>query len=141
MLSNIQPMESYIPQKQPMVMISGMVKSAEQSTISELHITADNLLVERDCLSEAGIVENIAQTAALHAGYNLKPGEPIKTGFIAALKNLQIYQLPKVGSRIETEIKLQHIVFGTTVIAGKVMLGDTLLADCEMKIYVQEDED
>ena len=46
--------------------------------------------------------------------------------------------LPKVGDVIETTVVIENQVFDVTIISGSVKCGETLLAKCEMKIFIQK---
>jgi len=127
----------YIPQRPPMVMIGELVDSSPQATTTRLVVDAENLLVYNGHFTEAGLVENIAQTAALHAGYNRDVSKPVQLGFIGALKDLKIHALPQVNDEIETSITLLHQIMGATVIGGKTTCNGALVAECEMKIFLQ----
>lgn len=131
---------AYLPQDDPVVMIDRLLSTNERITSTELEILDDNILVENGHLSEAGIIENIAQTAALHAGYHRHPCDEVLIGFIGALKNLEIYRLPKVGSRLTTTIEILHQVMGATIIKGSSTCMDQPVAACEMKIFLQQTE-
>ena len=127
-----------------MVMVDELLYHDDQKSRSSLHIENDNLFVEEGLLSEAGIIENIAQTAALRTGWKAlqaaKGGEvknpPV--GVIGAVKNFLLYRQPKANTDIITEVTVQAEIFNATMISGKVMAGDDLLAECEMKIFLQE---
>ena len=85
-----------IPQRPPFVMVDTLTQSDEAKTITKLVITPENILVNGSHFSEAGLIENIAQTAAARAGYTaLQQGKPVQTGFIGAIKNLQVFALPQ----------------------------------------------
>ena len=60
----------------------------------------------------------------------------VPVGFIGAVKNLEINDLPKTGETIVTEIKITNTVFDVTIISGTVCLGDKIIAQCEMKIVI-----
>ena len=60
----------YIPQRPPVVMVDTFYGIDERGCArSGLTVTADNLFVADGVLDECGIVEHIAQSAALRAGY------------------------------------------------------------------------
>src|ERR1700676_785962 len=63
---NIIPL---IPQKPPFVMVGKLLYIDETNTRSSFRITNDNVFVKDNLFQEAGLLENIAQTAALRAGY------------------------------------------------------------------------
>ena len=130
---------SVIPQRPPFVMIDGLVSCNETSSITTFQVKAENLLVHNGKLSEAGITENIAQTAAAGLGYiTLLSNGPIVIGYIAAVKNLEIFAQPEVGDVIETNVTITNRVFDVTIISGSVKCDGILLAKCEMKIFLNK---
>ncbi|HEX8022719.1 3-hydroxyacyl-ACP dehydratase [Mucilaginibacter sp.] len=133
-----QDILTQIPQKWPFVMVDTLVSSNDDATRTTLLVQAENVLVSNDELSEAGLVENIAQTAAVRAGYIARQlDKPVQPGFIGAVKNLEVFALPKVGDTIETEITIENQIFDVTIIKGKVTCKGVTMAQCEMKIFIQ----
>jgi predicted hotdog family 3-hydroxylacyl-ACP dehydratase len=129
---------SVIPQRPPFVMIDELVGCDEFSSDTTLRVKQENILVYNGELSEAGLIENIAQTAAAGVGLNAQQsGEPILTGYIGAVKNLEIFALPQTGDVIETRVTIETQVFGVTIISGSIRCKGTLLAKCEMKIFIK----
>jgi len=129
-----------IPQAPPFVMIDALTYSDELISRSGFTIKPDNCLVEDGSFTEGGLLENIAQTAAARSGYEAKVNnQPVKSGYIGAVKNLEILFLPAVGKTIVTEIKLENQFFNVSVISGSVWCDDTLAARCEMKVFLNEE--
>ncbi len=97
--------ESLLPHKPPMIMVSGLIYLDDTSSISEFIISDTNILLEDKYLSEAGLLENMAQTAALDIGYrnSLKHTSP-REGYIAAIQKATISDLPKIADTIYTEV-------------------------------------
>ena len=115
-----------------------MVSCDEISSQTILQVREENVLVDNGELTEAGLIENIAQTAAAGVGYNAQQqGKPILTGYIGAIKNLEVFALPRVGDVIETDVIIEAHVFEVTIISGNVKCNGVLLAKCEMKIFIQ----
>ena len=130
---------SYIPQRPPFVMIDKLVGCDDTCSITTLQVKAENVLVYNGELSEAGLMENIAQTAAAGAGYvALKNNEPVLVGYIAGVKNLEIFALPKVGDVIETTVIIKTQIFDVTIVSGIIKCNEELLATCEMKIFIKK---
>jgi hypothetical protein len=128
-----------IPQKQPFVMVSKLLYSDETITRSSFHILADNVFVKNDLFQEAGLLENIAQTAALRNGYQAEAeNRPVAIGYIGAVKDFEVFGLPKVGDELITEITIGNQILDVTVILGKVWHKDNLLAQCEMKLFISK---
>jgi hypothetical protein len=128
-----------IPQKPPFVMVSKLLYSDDAITRSSFHILADNVFVKDDLFQEAGLLENIAQTAALRNGYQAATeNKPVVIGYIGAVKDFEVFGLPKVGDELITEITIGNQILDVTVILGKVWHKDNLLAQCEMKLFISK---
>jgi len=128
-----------IPQRPPFVMVDTLVSCDETGSHTTLLVKEENVLVYDGELSEAGLVENIAQTAAAGVGYlTQQNGLPIATGYIGAIKNLEVFALPKTGDTIETTVAIETHVFDVTIISGVVKCNGVMLAKCEMKIFIQK---
>ncbi len=128
---------SLIPQKHPIIMVGQLIYSDELITRSNFLIAEDNIFVKSGEFREAGLIENIAQTAAARVGYVAKTeSKYIPLGFIGAIKNLIVFSMPKVNELIETEIKVVNQIFNVTIIIGSVTCKNQLLASCEMKIII-----
>jgi len=128
---------SLIPQRPPFVMIDKFLYSDETITRTSFFITEENIFTENGEFREAGLMENIAQTAAARAGYIATlENKPVSPGYIAAVKNLEITGLPKVNDELITEIKIENQVFDIVLISGRVWCKDKLEATCEMRIFV-----
>lgn len=130
---------SYIPQRPPFVMVDELLFSDETITRSKFTIPSDNIFVEDGYFKEPGLVENIAQTAAARAGYKATvENEPVLVGYIGAIKNLEIYFLPASGEELITEITVEHQIFDVTLITGKITCNNKIVANCEMKIFINK---
>jgi len=133
----VEDIRALIPQKAPFVMVGKLLYADETTTRSSFIITDDNVFVKDGVFQEAGLMENIAQTAALRAGYMAqKDDKPVETGYIGAVKDFEVFGLPKVGDELITEITIQNQIFNVTVIDGKVWHNGNLLAQCEMKVFI-----
>ncbi len=133
-----------IPQKPPIEMVDTLWLNTNDTTISGFTIKPDNIFCENGFFMEPGIIENIAQTAALRAGYSFSKepknaATPPPVGYIAAIKNLIIHQLPKAGSELKTEISIKQVIFDVSLIAAQSFCKNELIAECEMKIFLKKD--
>lgn len=128
-----------IPQRPPFVMIGQLLKADEKVSSTSFEITEGHLFVENGVFTEPGLVENMAQTAAAGTGYKAQQeGKQPVVGFIGALKNLNIMALPKVGDTIITEVAFMNQVMNVHIVQGRVYLNETEIANCELKIFLQE---
>lgn len=128
-----------IPQRPPMVMIDQLIACTEKEATTTFTISEENVFCEGGVFSEAGLIENIAQTAAAQVGYICKEKNiPVPIGFIGALKNLEIFFFPKAGEKIISSIQIENEVMGITLISGKVLCNDKVAARTEMKIMIKQ---
>ncbi len=129
---------AFIPQRPPFVMVDELVAVDENSGTTKFKVSAGNIFTVNGRLTEPALVENIAQTAAARIGYICsEKKEPVPVGFIGAVQNLHIMALPGVGDELETEIVIKNQIFDVTLIMGKVSFRGVVLAQCEMKIFIQ----
>jgi len=129
-----------IPQKPPFVMVGKLLYTDDTVTRSSFVIGADNVFVRNNLFQEAGLLENIAQTAALRAGYIAHAeNKPVAIGYIGAVKNLDIFNLPKVSDEIITEVTIETKVMDITVLTGRVRHNEALLAQCEMRVLMKKE--
>ena len=122
-------------------MISEIEKVDETGIITNFTIEEENIFCHEGLFREPGLIENIAQTAAARVGYLCKMEErKVPLGFIGAIKNLVIHQIPEAGEKLRTNVTIKHEVMNATVISGKIFAEENLLAECEMNIFLQEEE-
>lgn len=130
---------NFIPQRAPMVMVEKLHKAEGGQTIGSFEIKEENIFCKDGYLQEPGLIENIAQTAAVGVGFEYRnEDKDVPTGYIGAVQKLTIHKLPEIGKSIVTEINVEHKVFNTTLINGKITCDDELIADCTMKIFLDE---
>jgi predicted hotdog family 3-hydroxylacyl-ACP dehydratase len=132
--------QTLIPQRPPIVMVDALVSSEGKTSVTALEVREDNIFCENGRLSEAGIIEHIAQSAAAHAGYTaLVEKKNVRIGYIAAIKDLVITALPPVGAILRTTITIENEVMGVVIVKGVVTCGGEI-ARCEMKIFIVPEE-
>lgn len=129
----------YIPQRPPFVMIDAFKSLIENGIQSEFTISPENVLVVDGVFQESGLVENMAQTAAMYAGYTAnKSNLPAPIGFIGALRNLKIIGLPRVAEKLTTSVKLKSEVMNIQIVEAEVRNeAQEILAECELRIFLK----
>jgi 3-hydroxyacyl-[acyl-carrier-protein] dehydratase len=134
-----QPITQFIPQRPPFVMIDELVEASDTVATSAFKILPENILVDAGQLTEPGLIENIAQTAAAMVGYQCMIQQvPVPVGFIAAVKDLNVLALPAVQTVIQTQIQVTNTVMDVTIVQGRVEQSGKLLCSCEMRILIQK---
>lgn len=129
---------SYIPQRAPFVLVDELLDATDTYSKTSFNICEEHLFVKGSVLTEPGLIENMAQTAAAGIGANYCEGKKNTIGFIGAIKSLVIEQLPEVGQQIITEIAFLRKMMNTYIIRGSIYLEDKLIASCELSVFVQE---
>lgn len=131
--------DTLIPQKSPFIMVDSLMSVHENGAKSSFRVTGENVLVDKGHFTEAGLMENMAQTAAARAGHQaVTENKAVEVGYIGAVKNLEIFDLPAIGDELITEIQIENHIFDVTVISGTVMCNDKMIATCEMKIFIKK---
>ncbi|KAA5534972.1 3-hydroxyacyl-ACP dehydratase [Taibaiella lutea] len=128
----------YIPQAAPFEMIDTLVIANETMSVTQFTIREGHLFVNNNHFSEPGLIENMAQTAAAGTGFYAAQNElqpPV--GFIGAIKNFEVTQLPKIGDTIRTTTEVLHTVMNATIVQGIIHLNDEKIAEAEFKIFLE----
>lgn len=133
-ITNVAFVINLIPQKEPFVMVDKLYQFSEDKIVSGLTITETNLFCFENIFLEPGLIENMAQTVAMHKGYtyHLK-NEPAPVGYIGAIKKVEIFDLPKLGSELVTTVTILHDIMGVTLVEAKVECDQKLIALSEIK--------
>lgn len=120
-------------------MVSRLIGIEGDTTRSSFLIEANNVFVKDNLFLEGGLLENIAQTAALRAGYTAQTeNKPVVVGYIGAVNDFEVYSLPKVGDELITEISVENQIFDVSVISGNVWNNEELVAKCQMKLFISK---
>jgi predicted hotdog family 3-hydroxylacyl-ACP dehydratase len=132
----------YIPQRPPIVMIDGVEEIMDAGVTSTFKVRSEHLFCNKGFLSTAGIIENIAQTAAFLAGYLYKnAGADVPLGFISSIKSLEVRQHPTTGQVISTKLEKLQDVLDFSIFQGRVFgENQVLVAQCELRIFTQKIE-
>ncbi len=131
-----------LPQQEPFVMVGALTHFDKTLIVTETEVKADNIFVDNGRFSASGLMENIAQTCAARIGYVnkfiLKKG--IQLGFIGAVRNFEVTELPQVGDVLTTRVEVKEEVFGMTLAEATIECAGKTLVTTEMKIAVKETE-
>ncbi|MDO4881165.1 MAG: hypothetical protein Q3983_07785 [Capnocytophaga sp.] len=126
--------QSFIPQYPPMTMVDKLLDYTETTVTAGLTIDAENIFVQNETFSEAGLVEHMAQTIALHKGYFYYLNDkPAPVGYIGSIKNIAIKKLPKLHQNIETKAEVIQEFMGVTLVKLESFVEGEKIAFGEMK--------
>lgn len=136
----VTDIKNLVPQKEPFIMVDTLRSHSESEAISSFTIQKDNVLFDNTTLIEAGVIENMAQTVALHTGYEyFLKGMVAPTGYIGAIKNIEISKLPLLNDTISTEVRIIQEFMGVTLVEIKVFNEQNeKIASCQMKTVITD---
>lgn len=133
-----------LPQVEPFVFVDKLTDFNYETYACKTSflITQHTLLVEDNYLTEAGLLENIAQTCAVQIGFVNKfiLKKDIQIGFIGAVKNLKITNFACVGDRLETTIKVLIEFADMKIAYCAVCIDNEIIAEGELKIALKSNE-
>lgn len=130
--------ENFLPQRAPIVMVDELVEASTEHAITRFEIRSNTLFVENNFLTEAGLIENIAQTAAAQAGYLAQQQNmPTPVGFIASISDFKISNFPSVGATLTTSITITNRVFDVIIINAHTTQHNLEFCSCQMKIFIK----
>jgi len=135
MADYIHDITELLPQGPPFVMVDKLLYSDGHLTCTSFRITPGNPLVDNGRLSAAGLMENMAQTAAAGAGYAARAvNGSVRPGYIISVRDLDIRSLPEIEAELMTEIIVTARVADIIVISGKTTCHGEVIATSELKI-------
>lgn len=134
-------LETLLPHRDPMIMVGRLVFLDDNTCVSEFKIEKSNIFLDDGSFSEAGLIENMAQTAALDFGYRaVKNGEKPQIGYIAAIKKITILKLPNLGDVISTKLTTDFLSQNLRKISLITKLGNEVIATSEMTTVLQAEK-
>lgn len=124
-----------IPQRPPMLMVQRMLSCEDTKATTELDIVGDNIFVEDGCMEESGIIENIAQTAAVMQGWKFRnQADAAEIRYLCEIRNLTISQLPSVGETLKTTVEVKASAAGVIMVSCHSETASGVVADGTLKI-------
>ncbi|MDA6069296.1 hypothetical protein NJT12_06655 [Flavobacterium sp. AC] len=129
-----EAVENLLPQKFPFVMVDQMYSYTETSLVSGFKIQNDTFFFDNDTFLEAGLIEHMAQSVALHTGYQFfLKNEIAPTGYIGSIKEIVIKKLPKINDTIQSTVTILQEFAGITLVDIVTTLNNEEIANGQMK--------
>ncbi|WP_281231216.1 hypothetical protein [Flavobacterium gelatinilyticum] len=129
-----EAVENLLPQKFPFVMVDSMLSYSETSLVSGFNIKSDNIFFDNNTFLEAGLIEHMAQSVALHTGYQFfLKNEIAPTGYIGSIKEIEIKKLPELNDIIQSEVTILQEFAGITLVDIVTTLNNEEIARGQMK--------
>ena len=137
----MEDIQKLIPQRNPIIQVDELTRVEGDSAETRLLVKADNYFIDEDQLfAEPGLIEHIAQSASAFAGYQaLQQGATTPPfGYIGEVKRFHCYRRPAIGEQLHTTIIMGAEVAGVTMLTGETRVGEEVVADTQMKIFVEQ---
>ncbi len=135
------PIEEYLPQKRPFILVDRICEADEYACHSEFSIRKEDMMTRGEALCEAGILENMAQTCAAHIGFveiHIRKSRNIRIGLVAAVKNCDILRKPLVGETIRTTAEVAQTFGDMSVYHIQTHADGGLIAEADIHVVLQE---
>ncbi len=145
--------DELIPQRPPFVMVDRLLHCGTKDALTELVVREDNIFVDGNELSAAGVMENMAQSCAARIGYinrmraveeaATKTAAEVRTagetiGVIGDLRECVFLRLPHPGETLRTHIEVIEQMMNLTLAELTTRVGDETIATARMKIALAE---
>ena len=136
-----EDIKNLIPQRDPIMMVDKLIDVDGDVAVTSLTVRDDNYFMDEDgLLAEPGLIEHIAQSASAFAGYRAMASGAVipPVGYIGEVKKFHCYRRPHVDAELRTVITIGTEIAGVTVITGEIRLRDEIIADTQMKIFIEK---
>ena len=131
--------ENLLPQKFPFVMVDTLYSFTATSLVSGLQIHSNNIFFENGTFLEAGLIEHMAQSVALHTGYDFfLRNEIAPTGYIGSIKDIEIKKLPEINDTIQSTVTILQEFAGITLVNIVTTLNNEEIANGQMKTVLAQ---
>ena len=136
------PAEDLIPHQKPMCLVDRLIEYTEQGGAVSAFVSSGNVLVDDNGrLDPLAVAELIAQASAVVKGYaDRLSDQPIKRGFLVGIREMVFRSDAFVGDHLEIRIQTVVAISGFTVVLGQVVRDQEIIAEGEIKLWVQDED-
>ncbi len=130
-------------QRAPVLMVDALSDVNSDEARTSFTIRPGNFFLGEDGRLEAvGLIEHIAQSASAFAGYKAKQAGAVEPpmGYIGEVKNFRCRRRPQTGDELLTSIRMGAEINGVSLLSGETYLGEELVAETQMKIFIRQDK-
>ena len=144
-----EDIKQLIPQREPFMMVEEFEagkhhdmsdKQADQIAMTGLTVRLGNyFLLPCGEMAETGLIEHLAQSCSALAGYKAiqKSATEPPIGMIAEVKHFTCHRRPKRGEQVRSSVCFAFSFGSMTLAQGVSYVGDELIAEIELKIFMQ----
>lgn len=134
----MQPITDLIPQRAPILLVDALLEADASHAVTAITVDEKCILVTNGMLTEAGIVEHIAQSASALAGWKARQGgaQEAPIGYIGEVKHFRLHRQPRVGETLQTHIDMGPEVAGVTLVSAATTCEGSPIAETQLKIFI-----
>ncbi len=129
-----------IPQRPPVVLVDrfGGI-DGEGVSHTEFAVVPACLFCEEGRLTECGLIEHMAQSAAARVGWLARQqGRDVALGYIGSVNRFRVVAFPPADSRLETTIRVVQEVFNVSLVRATTCVNGEVVAEGELKIFLDD---
>ena len=136
---NMNDILKLIPQRSPIVMVDAFLGIEDEISRTTLTVREGNLFVSDGVLSECGLIEHMAQSAAAREGFVCsRENRAVPIGYIASVNDFSCEALPAVGSVLQTEVRVVQQIGALSLIEAESVVDGRKIAVGKMKIVLEQ---
>ena len=129
------PAEQLLPHQAPMRFIETLTRADATGGRATANFPADHFAVSSGVVTEAALIECVAQTFAAALGHSAGSGQKPALGMLAAVTNFQIHSRPAAGTPLEIEARELKRLGPMRLIAGTITAAGRIVAAGELTVY------
>lgn len=135
-----EDIKDLLPQRAPILMVDELLEVNGEEAQTSFTVRPSNFFLDEEGRLEAsGVIEHIAQSASAFAGYTalLTGATKPPVGYIGEVKNFRCHHCPQTGDELRTIVRLGPEVEGVMLLSGETRIGEKIVAETQMKIFIQ----
>ena len=139
-------------QREPFMMVDGFEEGDGNSAVTTLCVSPNNYFMLPDgTLAETGLIEHLAQSCSALAGAQalaqkapsaegvppIDADTPPPIGLIGEVKHFKCYRRPQSGEKVRSTVTFGFTFGNVTLATGQAYVDEELIADINLKIFMQ----
>lgn len=135
---------AYLPHTYPMLVVDRILEIHPEGVKCEYLVPQQSIFMDEGKLTEAGLIENAAQSASCIVARGYSHGGKAVIGFISSIRTVTIHHLPPQGAHIVSTATLISRYDGDNYSTCRLQCltfhGEMLLLEGEINLFIQEHE-
>ena len=140
---------THLPQRQEFVMVDQVLSHGEADAVVQFVVRPDNLLLDGDQLTAAGIIENMAQSCAstmrcISANsetlQGLQHDAMSRIWTIGDIKQVKILRYPRCNEVLNTHVRIVLNMYPLMMTAVETCVGDETIATARIALAMTAQE-